>query len=135
MCRPQVSLDARHAADLGGGPVIDAAAFAALEALARDDDPDLVRDLIALFIDDSAQRIASLKRGLESGDAGAVSAAAHALRSSAANIGALQFSHACADVERCGRADEVDLNELRAIGERTCRLYEEVVAALSAPGN
>ena len=72
-----------------------------------------------------------MERGLESGDVGAVGAAAHALRSSAANVGALEFSSACSDLERCARSTEVDLGELRTIGERTSRLYADVIAALS----
>lgn len=135
MTSPRVSLDANHASDLGGGPVIDAATFGALEELAGDDDPDLIRDLVALFIEDSALRVSSLKRGLETADVGAIRAAAHALRSSAANVGALEFSSACSDLERCARGEQVDVDELRTIGGRTCRLYDDVVAALSGPGN
>ncbi|MEE2940016.1 MAG: Hpt domain-containing protein [Planctomycetota bacterium] len=131
MSSPRASLDALHAADLGGGPVLDAATFGALQDLAGDDEPDLVRELVALFLRDSAQRIASLKRGLESADVGAVGAAAHALKSSAANVGALEFSGACAELERGARVEDVDLDELRTIGVRTCRLYADVVAALS----
>lgn len=131
MSSSQVSLDALHAADLGGGPVLDAATFGALENLAGDDEPDLIRDLVALFIEDSGKRFAALERGLESDDVGAVGAAAHALRSSAANVGALEFSSACSDLERCARSTEVDLDELRTIGGRTSRLYADVIAALS----
>ena len=131
MSSSQVSLDALHAADLGGGPVLDAATFGALADLAGDDEPDLIRDLVALFVEDSGQRIASLERGLQSGDVGAVGAAAHALRSSAANIGALEFSRACSELERCARSNDVDLDEVRTIGGRTCRLYADVIAALS----
>lgn len=131
MSSPQVSLDAFHAADLGGAPVLDAATFGALAELAGDDDPDLIRDLVELFVEDSTERMGSMASGFDGGDVNAIGAAAHALKSSGANIGALEFSKSCAELERYARGGDVDQAQLESILSRTRRLYEEVITALS----
>lgn len=131
MTLPNVSFEATHATDLGGAPVLDAATFGALAELAGDDDPDLIADLVQLFLEDSNERMGSITTSMTDGDVQNVGAAAHALKSSGANIGALEFSKACADLEGCARAVEAGVTDLQPIVERTQRLYEEVIAALS----
>lgn len=125
------SFEAVHSGDLGGSPVLDQATFGALQELAGDDDPDLIQDLIELFLEDSAQRMGAMDEGLRSGDAGTIAAAAHALKSSGANIGALEFSTTCATLEHSVRSvDAPDLDALEVLVARAMRLYGEVCQAL-----
>lgn len=133
MTSPSYPLDAQHAPELGGGPILDAATFGALADLAGDDDPDLISDLVGLFLEDSRTRVDAIRIGLDGGDAQAIGAAAHALKSSGANIGALAFSRACAELEKLVRtSDEVDAAAMEALVLRAIGLHAEVVDALSS---
>lgn len=98
-----VSFSLHHSADLGGDVVIDREAFAVLESLADEDDPDLVKEIIELFLDDSAMRIAQIENS--SDDVDAIRAQAHALKSASANVGALCFSSTCAEIESAAISD------------------------------
>ena len=59
----------------------------ALEQLARDTDPEIVPELIAVFLDDARQRISRISDAIESADYQVMAAEAHALGSSAATFG------------------------------------------------
>lgn len=130
------SFDAVHSGDLGGAPVLDEATFGALQELAGDDDPDLIQDLIGLFLEDSAQRMGAMGEAIGSGDAATIASAAHALKSSGANIGALEFSSTCASLERSVRSEgATDMDALEVLVTRALRLYEEVCQALGQPAS
>ncbi len=128
---PTYSFDAVHSGDLGGGPVLDEATFGTLQELAGEDDPDLIEDLIHLFLEDSAERMAAMGGAIDSGSPETIGAAAHALKSSGANIGALEFSSACATLEHTARsAEAADMAALEGLVIRASKLYEEVCQAL-----
>jgi HPt (histidine-containing phosphotransfer) domain-containing protein len=62
-----------------------------------------VAQLIDLFLEQAAGLLNAARAAVEVGDATAITAAAHALKSSAANVGARALSTLAADVERLGR--------------------------------
>ncbi len=76
------------------GPVSSAPAAApigdptALQLLERVGGRTLVREMVALFLREAPRRIATARDGLERGDLAAVQGAAHALKSSAGQMGA-----------------------------------------------
>ncbi|MEM8709429.1 MAG: Hpt domain-containing protein [Planctomycetota bacterium] len=125
-----VSFDRTHSPDHGGEQVIDADVFSILEELADDDDPGLVAELVELFLVDSAERMASIATALESSDVDTIRAAAHALKSSSANIGAMPFSQACANLEAAARSGESE----KALGfaKSALAMYDDVRSAFSA---
>lgn len=126
-------LDAVHGDEVGGGPVLDQEAFGALQELAGDDDPDLVAELIGLFVEDATDRMSQIEAALGKEDTPAIGSAAHALKSSSANIGALAFSQACAALEmKVRRPEETADQDLPALVQRAVTMYGELRTALGA---
>ncbi|QDV06079.1 hybrid sensory histidine kinase TorS [Planctomycetes bacterium Poly30] len=122
-----VSFSKLHRNEHGGDPVIDRDVFSILEELADEDDPDLVAEIVELFLVDSAERMAQVADADAKSDADAIRGAAHALKSSSANIGALRFSQACASLEAAARGDDLD-----GLPELVCaalEMYEDVRGA------
>ncbi len=113
-------LDERAAA----GPPVD---LRALDALGM---PDLVRELIDLFLEDGVAMVEAGGRAVAAGDCDALRSAAHQLRGSASNIGAHDLAALCGAAEEAARAG------LRARAELLQRRIEvehaRVVAALLA---
>lgn len=130
-------LDQLHGPAFGSAPVLDRDAFRALEELAGDDDPDLITDLVQLYLEDSRTRMNDVESGPGSSEHTRVGSAAHALKSSSANIGALTFSKVCADLEQCARAvDGVDVADLERLCTQAHAMYVEVrntLALFSTP--
>jgi HPt (histidine-containing phosphotransfer) domain-containing protein len=58
--------------------------------------------LIDLFVAQGRERLEAAKRGLDDGDVTAIIGAAHALKSSAGNLGAAALGQCAADIERRG---------------------------------
>jgi HPt (histidine-containing phosphotransfer) domain-containing protein len=91
-----------------------------------DGDMDLLRDLAQLFLDDSPRLLAAIRDAAEAQDAGAIGAAAHALKGSIASFGvsrALQTALRLESMGREGRISDVnphidevetEIGELRA---------------------
>jgi HPt (histidine-containing phosphotransfer) domain-containing protein len=63
----------------------------------------LLGELAALFLEDGPIRLAAIRAGVERRDAGALEAAAHALRGSAANFEATQAVDAALKLELMGQ--------------------------------
>jgi CheY-like chemotaxis protein len=64
---------------------------------------DLLAKMIELFVRDAPERLAAIRQSMGRGDARAVAAAAHAFKSSSANLGAAALSEMCKRLEReCG---------------------------------
>jgi len=71
-------------------PIIDPAAAARLQALGGD---RLLRQMIRLYVDNARERLQQIDGGLSpGGELVQAEAAAHSLKSSAANVGAMQVS-------------------------------------------
>jgi HPt (histidine-containing phosphotransfer) domain-containing protein len=54
-------------------------------------DPELLIDLIEMFLEDSPQKMAAIGEGLETGDWEMVERAAHSLKGSSGNLGAIRL--------------------------------------------
>ena len=101
-----------------------------LERLATRFGAHFLIQLIDLFIAQGRDRMAAAERGVTTGDAAAIVSAAHALRSSAGNLGAPSLGKVAADIERRGNAGasiEVLAPMVLALGEHfsaTCSALE-----------
>ena len=88
----------------------------------------LIRDLIDMLHEDAPRKLAAARAALAAGDADGVGRVAHALASSAGNLGAADMRQAAADLER-DAADGQDLagplRRLEASWERTRDLLAE----------
>jgi len=83
--------------------VIDMEVVAALRDLCEEGEPSLLDELIEIFLDDTPRRLEDLVQAFEEGNAHALEAAAHSLKSSSANLGALVFSGLMRELETAGR--------------------------------
>ena len=79
---------------------LDVAALAALRELQEPGAPDIVLEVVRMFLGDSAQCREAAERALVAGDASALAFAAHRLRGSAALLGLERLQQTAEDVER-----------------------------------
>jgi HPt (histidine-containing phosphotransfer) domain-containing protein len=80
----------------------------ALERLRRFGGGKLLRDMITLFLEALPLRLAAARRGLARGDARAVEHELHALKSSAAQLGALRMNRLSQEGERLAKAGTLE---------------------------
>jgi HPt (histidine-containing phosphotransfer) domain-containing protein len=104
-------------------PLLDPAA---LERLRQIGGPDLVRQMLALFRDGTAQRLAETRAASDAGRADGVARAAHALVSSAGNVGATELMDRARALEAAARSGAAEVPALVA-------QLEEAHARLAAP--
>lgn len=96
----KVNLDAIHA----GAPEIarafvDLAMLASYEEIQLDGEPDLIVELIDLYLEDAPRRVAVMQESLAKRDWLSVKREAHNLRGSSGNLGALQMARICNEIE------------------------------------
>ncbi|MHB8634448.1 MAG: response regulator [Thermoplasmatota archaeon] len=84
------------------GPVLDAEAFAELER-GLGGDPNVVRELAATYIDESAHLLDELRAGLASSHKETVQRAAHTLKSTSATFGATRLAELSREMEGLAR--------------------------------
>jgi len=119
-----------HSPENGGGVVLDAEALRALEELGGGDEA-FVGEIIELFLAEAVMRVHEMQAGLDGPERERVLQAAHALKSSSAHVGAIQFARCCAELEGlCRTGDGAD--DLVHTGRRVVAMYGEVQAALKA---
>lgn len=83
--------------------VIDMAAVDALSELQEDGGPDIVSELIELFIEDSVTLLADLEGAVQGRDCDAIGRIAHRFKGSSANLGARILASQCQALEACGK--------------------------------
>lgn len=88
-------------------PLLDEAAIAALRDPELGGDPEFLVEVVEAFLGDSPPRLQTLRASLASGDAEGLGRAAHSLKGSSGNFGAMRMQALCADIERLSRADEL----------------------------
>lgn len=81
------------------GQHLDPQVIASLLNLAGEDEPDLVLELIDLFLEDADVRILALEQATKAQEWDRVVKIAHTLKGASATIGAQPFSVACREVE------------------------------------
>jgi two-component system, sensor histidine kinase and response regulator len=101
-------------------PVIDRSLLENLRELQGDGAPDILNDLIELFLSDVPLQLADLREAAEAGESHSVERIAHTLKGSAANMGALRMQALLAELEEIGRSEE-----LGAAPEWISRVEEE----------
>jgi CheY-like chemotaxis protein len=109
-------------------PILDKAVITGLRELGGADDPGLFAELVHMFLTDTPERLQAMVEALEKRDPTALERAAHALKSSAANLGALGLSGLFREIESAGRAK--DLTRAASLVERTRPEFQRVEAAL-----
>ncbi|MDZ4818444.1 MAG: response regulator, partial [Planctomycetota bacterium] len=139
---PQHSDDsnADHAALTGHIPVIVTApalapalnedVFTRLRELSSTTEPALLQQIFNSFHEDSVERILTLRRAVEVGDAVSVNKVAHALNGAALNVGAQSMANISARLEAMASADLPDgaLKLIEQLQVEFARVTEEIVA-------
>jgi HPt (histidine-containing phosphotransfer) domain-containing protein len=85
----------------------------------RVDYPEIVDQLIELFVESTPPLLSELRESAESGDGEAVSRSAHKLKGSCQNIGAGFMAKLAADLEVARAADPAQLDALDRVFEDT----------------
>jgi HPt (histidine-containing phosphotransfer) domain-containing protein len=84
---------------------VDMEMLASFEEAQIDGEPDLVVELIDLYLTDAAAKIAALREALVNSDETALRRLAHSLRGSSGNLGARRMAALCEELERVGGGD------------------------------
>ena len=92
------------------------------------DTPDLLEQIVQLYLESAPSLLAQIEAGLAAADLDSVGNAAHSLKSSSANLGAIELSRMCGKLEAAARAGAIgaDVPSLSAIEAE----YQQVRAAL-----
>src|SRR5215207_2539067 len=81
------------------------------------DTPDLLEQIVQLYVQSAPALIAQMHAGFAACDMSAIRIAAHSLKSSSANVGAVDLAKMCGKLEAAARADTIgrDVPEASAI--------------------
>jgi PAS domain S-box-containing protein len=109
--------------------VLDTSVLAEIGSMSPSN-PDFVRELIAIFLEEAPARIETLRDAIAVHDPVATWRAAHAFKSGCANIGALRLVALCDAIEKHGRSGEVD--PVRPLFAALESEYPELTALLAA---
>jgi CheY-like chemotaxis protein len=109
---------------------VDGNVLAALRDLQGESRPDLLAELLAVYLRDTPPRLAALHEAVARADAEALRRAAHSLKGSSSQIGAVQVARLCADLEhQAGTTDLMGAPEtLRRLDEAFGRVRAHLQA-------
>ena len=88
--------------------VLDTEVIEGLRELGGEEDPGLLLELVEMFLDDAPNRLREMEESLSSGDLDTMRRAAHTLKSSSANMGAVLLCQICKDMEQAARDENQD---------------------------
>ena len=91
---------------------VDLAVLRSYEAIQLDGEPDLIVELIDLYLEDARRRLAVMKLSLAKRNWLSVKREAHSLRGSSGNLGALQMALICDEIERLESRDPFAIEAL-----------------------
>ena len=111
-------------------PAIDDKVLDNIRALQMDGMPDLLSEMIDIYLTDTPLLFDALRRALAQGDAPVAHRAAHSLQSTSAHIGATVLSALSKEIEKFGR--DGDLAQVAARLPLLESEYQAVQAALKA---
>jgi HPt (histidine-containing phosphotransfer) domain-containing protein len=99
-----------------------------LRELGGEEDPGLVVEIIDMFLHDAPSRVREIENALKIGDINTLERAAHTLKSSSANVGAVQLSHICQKLETL--AHNKLLDEIPSLVSSSKKTLGDVAAVL-----
>ncbi|HEX6811490.1 MAG TPA: Hpt domain-containing protein [Planctomycetota bacterium] len=96
-------------------PVLDMSVVEELLSFTDDGDPELLLDLILMFLDDGPARIQAITEGLAVGDFPKMERAAHSLKGSSGNLGAKQLQDTCDKMQAATRHHRLEESRKLAV--------------------
>ena len=114
--------------------IIDSAAIASVRALNPGDGDEFLREILGIYFEDTPRRIDELDRSLAAGDAPKFARAAHSIKGSSGNLGAVALREVAGKLEtraeKQGLADVADL--LASLKEEYARAHAELTKMVSS---
>ena len=110
--------------------VIDPTPLDAIRALEQPGTESLLDTIINMFLDQSVELAGQIRAAVDSGNAAEIREAAHSLKTSSANVGAMQVSALSYDLEVAGRDGVLDYAS--ALSDRLDVALREANSALAA---
>ncbi|MDP9457557.1 MAG: response regulator [Actinomycetota bacterium] len=89
-------------------PLLDRSVLDGLRELSGPGEPDMLAELVGLFLEDAPPRLQALREALDEGDARRVKEVSHALKGSSSNMGAARMAGICARLEDAGATGDLD---------------------------
>jgi HPt (histidine-containing phosphotransfer) domain-containing protein len=109
---------------------VDMAALAELEAAQVEGEPDLVVELIDLYLEDSSDKLVAICEAIDKTDEESLKHATHGLRGSSASLGAHRVAALCGELEQIGLSVSLDRVESLLIRlEQACELVRQVFSS------
>jgi two-component system, sensor histidine kinase and response regulator len=110
--------------------VLDPQTVGRIRALHRPGGPDLFAKVVGLYVASSLALTEAMRAAALSHDAVGIRQAAHALKSSSANVGAMAFAELCKHVELA--VEHGKLDDARVLVDRLLGEHQQVLQALDA---
>jgi HPt (histidine-containing phosphotransfer) domain-containing protein len=85
---------------MADAPLIDSQAIENLRSLNPGDNDEFLREIIAIYLEDTPLRITELEQRLAAGDNPKFTRAAHSIKGSSANLGAITVRAVAEELER-----------------------------------
>lgn len=107
------------AVDVSPGEVVDLAMLMCFEEVQGEDEPDLIVELIDLYLDDAPRQLAVMRQAIETAEEQTLKRAAHSLKGSSSNLGVRRVAALCLELEQAAGDDTLlKAEQLRAEVER-----------------
>ena len=121
-------------ADGNPEPAISEAILQRLREQTGDEDGELVRELVEVFVLDAEETVERLMELFRAGDATTVASEAHRLKSGAGNLGAQTMAELCSALERAGNASDLPATGtlILHLSEETQRVVDHLQAYVAA---
>jgi PAS domain S-box-containing protein len=114
------------ASSIESEPALDRKALDGIRALASETTPDLLDQVIRLYLESAPELLGRLRVGFAEGDHNAVRMASHTLKSSSANLGATRLAELCKTIELAARGGNL------ALGIPSVKVVEDEYARVRA---
>ncbi|MBM4060827.1 MAG: Hpt domain-containing protein [Planctomycetes bacterium] len=108
--------------------ILDMSVVEELLSFSDDGDPELLLDLIRMFLDDGPTKVRAVTEGLIAGDFDKMERAAHSLKGSSGNLGARLLQETCESMQVAARKHE--LQESRRLAAELVANYARAEQAL-----
>ncbi len=118
----------KRSAPTADATILDQSALTAIRVLQRPGHPDIFTRIVSQYVETSHEMVARVRQAVLSKDAAELRAAAHRLKSSSAQLGAVALAGDCRELELMGASGE--LNRAEEVLSRFELHYESSCAAL-----
>jgi CheY-like chemotaxis protein len=103
--------------------LLDESALQALTELADEDDPDLLEQLLSMFVNETPRRLEFIRQALRVRDAHAACEIAHMMKGTCAQLGLTAMQNLCRNLEE--RAESLSLTDCEGIVSKLEKVYVE----------